>query len=320
MSQATADRATRKRPLKVGFFISAMVGGMRDGALRWADIQAMARRAEAVGFDSFWIPDHLLFRPKGEPANGPWEGWSLLAALAASTARIEIGSLVVCTGFRNPALLAKMADTLDEISGGRLILGLGAGWQQPEYDAFGYPFDHRVSRFEEAVQIIRTLLREGQLDFSGRFYQVRECELRPRGPRPSGPPILIGALQSGPRMLQLAATYADVWNGWLMSARSHPDQIPALRTVVAAACGEVGRDPSTLARSVGAMVDQRAPHDRPPRREGAPEPLTGSPAELAEALRAFAREGISHLQIVPTLSGLAGVEAFAPVLEELDRG
>ncbi len=306
-------------PLKIGLFISAMQGGMRDGALRWNDLLAMARRAEEVGFDSFWLPDHLLFRVEGQPTHAPWEGWSLLAALAAATERIELGSLVLCTGFRNPALLAKMADTVDEVSGGRLILGLGAGWHEPEYAAFGYPFDHRVGRFEEAVTIIGTLLREGRIDFQGDYYQARDCELRPRGPRPNGPPILIGALQSGPRMLRLAARHADLWNGWLMPGRSHPDQVPPLRAAVDAACDEVGRDPATLGRTVGALIDQRPPGSAPgsPAPEGQ-EPLRGSPEEIAAALRAFAAEGVSHLQVIPTLDGLAGVEAFAPVLERLD--
>ena len=315
----------RGRPLKVGIFVSVMVGGMRDGALRWTDLRAMALRAETLGFDSFWIPDHLLFRVEGEPTHGPWEGWSLIAALAATTSRLEIGSLVACSGFRNPALLAKMADAVDEISGGRLILGLGAGWHEPEFRAFGYPSDHRISRFEEAVRLIRSLLRDGHADFDGVYYQARDCELRPRGPRPHGPPILIGTLASGPRMLRLAATYADVWNGWLVHARSHPDQVPPLRTAVDAACAAVGRDPRTLDRTVGVLIDQRQPSERPrpdrgPLSPGQPEPLTGTPEELATALRGFAREGISHVQIAPLVNGLAGVEALAPVLEVLDRG
>ena len=149
------------RPLKVGMFITAMAGGMRDGALRWTDLREMATEAESLGFDSFWVPDHLLFKNPGEVPHGPWECWSLLPALAASTSKMELGSLVTCISFRNPGLMAKMADTVDEISDGRLILGLGAGWHEPEYEAFGYPFDHRFGRFDESVTIIRTLLKEG---------------------------------------------------------------------------------------------------------------------------------------------------------------
>src|SRR5215208_7949912 len=130
---------------RIGYFLGSITGGMRDGALRWTDILSMARRAEEVGFDSFWVPDHLLFRFPHVHQQGAWDAWSLLAALAASTKTIEIAPLVACSSFRNPALIAKMADTIDEISGGRLILGLGAGWHEPEYTAFGFPYDHRVS-------------------------------------------------------------------------------------------------------------------------------------------------------------------------------
>ena len=277
-----------------------------------------------LAFDSFWLPDHLLFRFAGEPAHGPWECWSLIAALAATTSRLEIGTLVACTGYRNPALLAKMADTVDEISGGRLILGLGAGWHEPEYLAYGYPFDHRLERFAEAVQLIGTLLRDGHIDHDGVYYQARDCELRPRGPRPQGPPILIGTLASRPRMARLIATYADMWNGWLTHARSYADQVPAQRAVIDAACAEVGRDPATLQRTIGIQVDQTAGRARhypaqTPLTEGQHQPLTGTPETIAAELRRFAAEGISHVQISPVIDGVAGVEAMAPVLGLLRR-
>jgi probable F420-dependent oxidoreductase len=302
---------------KVGLFITAMAGGMRDGALRWADLRAMAERAEAVGFDSFWVPDHLIFKNEGEKPHGPWECWSLIAALAASTTRLEIGSLVTCIGFRNPALLAKMAETIDEIGGGRLILGLGAGWHQPEYEAFGYPFDNRFDRFEEAVSVIRTLLHEGRIDHDGAFYTLRECEVRPRGQRPGGIPILIGALASKKRMLRLIARYADLWNGWLVHSRSHPDEVAPLVAAVDAACAEAGRDPTTLGRTLGIMVDQRPAGERPPLPGSGAQPLAGTPEEIAAAIRAMAAQGISHLQVVPVIQGVTGVEAFAPVLNLL---
>ena len=235
----------------------------------------------------------------------------MLSALAASTERVEIGPLVCCTSFRNPALLAKIADTVDEISGGRLILGLGAGWHEPEYHAFGYPFDHRVGRFEEALTIIRGLLRDGHIDFAGQYYEARDCQLRPRGPRPQGPPIMIGT--TGERMLRLTAAHADLWNAW---GRNDPAGIPELRTTVDAACAVVGRDPVTLGRTVSVLVDLPTAACRPRER---PPYLTRSPEDLADAFRAYAREGISHVQFVLDPINVAGIEDFARVLEFLDR-
>ena len=301
-----------KRPLKVGVMLPDTERDMAGGSARWTDLLAMARTAEAAGFDSLWVADHLIFRFEGEEPRGPWECWSLLAALAAVTDRVEIGPLVSCTSFRNPALLAKIADTVDEISGGRLILGLGAGWHEPEYDAFGYPFDHRVSRFEEALTIIRTLLRDGAIDFQGTYYEARDCELRPRGPRPQGPPIMIGT--TGERMLKLTARHADIWNAW---GRSDASQIPELRAKVDAACAAVGRDPATLERTVSVLVDLPGKAGRV---RATPPFLNGPPEAIAEALRAYAREGISHVQVVPDPNTVAGIEALAPVLTELDRG
>jgi alkanesulfonate monooxygenase SsuD/methylene tetrahydromethanopterin reductase-like flavin-dependent oxidoreductase (luciferase family) len=302
---------------KVGYFVTSMVGGMRDGALRWTDIRALASRAEEAGFDSFWIPDHLLFRNPGEAPHGPWECWSLMAALAATTSRMELGTLVSCTSFRNPALLAKMVDTIEEISGGRLILGLGAGWHEPEYEAFGFPFDRRFARFEEAVHIIRTLLREGRMSHEGAFHTLVDCELRPRGPRPDGPPIMIGALATKPRMLGLIARYADLWNGWLVHGRSHADEVPPLTSALDAACLEAGRDPASIRRTIGILVDQRPAGERGAVPGSAAIPLAGEPQEIAAGIRAIGAHGIEHVQIAPVVQGIPGVEAFAAVIELL---
>ena len=283
-----------------------------DGATpRWRDILALARRAEEVGFDSVWVPDHLLFRIEGQPPFGAWEGWSLLAALAAATERIGLGALVACTGYRNPALLAKMADTVDEISGGRLTLGLGAGWYEPEFRAFGFPFDHRVVRFEEAVGIDAALLREGGVDVEGTYHRARECELRPRGPRPTGPPIMVGT--TGERMLRAAARYADVWNGewWKVEAGGRP----ATFARVDAASREVGRDPASLTKTVFMAIDM--PGVSPSGREWLA-PVAGSPDELAALLRTLAAEGVAEVQVWLGPTSVAGIEAFAPVLELLD--
>ena len=304
--------AGQGRPLQIGIMLPDTEREMAGGSARWADLLAMARTAEGCGFDSLWVSDHLIFRFEGKEPQGVWECWSLLSALAASTSRVELGPLVSATSFRNPALLAKIAATVDEIAGGRLVLGLGAGWHEPEYAAFGYPFDRRVSRFEEALEIVRGLLRDGHVDFAGDYYTVRDCELRPRSPRPGGPPIMIGS--TSPRMLDLCARHADLWNGW---GKNDPAAIPPVREVVDAACRAVGREPASLARTVSVLVDLPGAAGRP--REQPPF-LTGSAAELAETFRGFAREGISHVQVVLDPNSVAGIERLAPVLELLDRG
>lgn len=305
-----------KRPLKVGIGLPDATGQMGGETPRWGDLLTMATLAEDVGFDSLWLEDHLLFRLADGPAEGPWECWTLLSALAAVTSRVELGPLVACTSFRSPQLLAKMADTVDEISGGRLILGLGAGWHEPEYRAFGYPYDHRVSRFEEAIQIIHPLLRQGAVDFTGTYYQARDCVLQPRGPRPAGPPIMVGTL--GPRMLRLTATYADLWNAdWTR----HPDELTPLLAIVDAACDEVGRDPATLGRTASVLIDLPSAAGRggrsPRTRNRPPDPR--SPEEIADLLRAYAAIGISHAMVWLDPFTPAGIEEFAPVLELLDQ-
>ena len=313
----------RTRPLKVGIFLPHLEREFAGTTPRWTDILAIAQRAEALGFDSLWIADHFLYPPLPGTSErlGTWECWTMLAALAATTTRIELGSLVCCTSFRNPALLAKMADTVDEISGGRLILGLGAGWNELEFSAFGYPYDHRASRFEEALTIIHGLLREGHVDFAGNYYQARNCELRPRGPRPHGPPIMVGT--TAPRLLRVAARYADSVNGWSIDFNNHPIGIPLVRAEVDAACLEIGRDPATLERSAAVQVhfNGAAPHPTgyPGWSAGDPPPLAGAPDELAEIFRAYAREGMAHVQVWTDPANLSGLEALAVVLEILDR-
>jgi alkanesulfonate monooxygenase SsuD/methylene tetrahydromethanopterin reductase-like flavin-dependent oxidoreductase (luciferase family) len=212
-------------------------------------------------------------------------------------------------------MLAKKAATVDEISGGRLILGLGAGWNEAEYRAFGFPFDHRVDRFEEAFAIIRGLLREGRVDFSGRYHEARDCVLLPRPAREGGPPIMVGT--TGARMLRLAAAHADAWNAWFTWFGNRPEGIAALRRDVDAACEEVGRDPATLERTVAVLVQVEAgdvarrggPHEKAP-------PITSG--ELREHLGAFAAQGISHVQLVIDPITVASIEHVGGVLQQTD--
>jgi alkanesulfonate monooxygenase SsuD/methylene tetrahydromethanopterin reductase-like flavin-dependent oxidoreductase (luciferase family) len=302
------------RPLRVGLQLPEV-----EREVPWPEYVTMARLAEAVGFDSLWLGDHLLYRYEDGSTRGPWEVWTMLAAIAASTSTIRLGPFVASTAFHAPAMLAKLAATVDEISGGRLVLGLGAGWNEPEFRAYGFPFDHRIDRFEEAFTIIRTLLRDGSIDFDGRYYQARDCELRPRA-RPGGPPLLIGSV--GPRMLRITLPHVQAWNVWYSDSANTPTGlVPLLRQVDEAAL-EVGRDPAEIERTVAVFVQLPDGRGRPTLYAGGPtfEPLAGTPAEIAEGLRGYARIGVGEVQLVLDPITVGSIEALAPVLEDLDRG
>ncbi|MFN8590287.1 MAG: LLM class flavin-dependent oxidoreductase [Thermomicrobiales bacterium] len=307
-----ADSAARHRSLKVGLILPDTEREMGGATASWNDLKVMARLAEDLRFDSLWNADHLIYRFPDREVQGPWECWSIMAALAAVTDRVEIGPLVSCTSFRNPALLAKIADTVDEIAGGRLVLGLGAGWHEPEYLAFGYPFDHRVSRFAEAIAIIHPLLRNGHVDFVGEYYEARNCELRPRGPRPGGPPIMFGS--TAPRMLGLLARYGDIWNAW---ARQDLQELAEDRAKVDAALEAAGRDPATVERTVSLLVDLPNATGRPSEEKPGFRPR--QPEELAEHLQSYADYGISHVQLMLDPNTTAGIDWAARALEMLDR-
>lgn len=303
------------RPLKVGVQLPEV-----EREVRWPELAAMAKLAEDVGFDSLWVGDHMLYRNPGEPAKGPWEAWSQMAALAAITRRVEIGPLVAATSFHSPAMLAKKAATVDEISGGRLILGLGAGWNETEYRAFGFAYDHRVSRFEEAFTIIRTLLREGAIDFDGDYYQARDCEILPRGPRPEGPPLMVGS--QGPRMLRITMPHVDAWNAWHAWYGNSIEGLPRVLDKVDAACREVGRDPASVERTIAVLVELpggtgRVSGDSD---KAAVAPLRGSSRDIAAALRAYAALGVGHVQLVLDPITAESIERLAPALELLGEG
>ena len=276
--------------MKIGVVVPIETAPETGQVVPYAETRAFALQAEAAGFDAIWLYDHLLYRAPDQPTEGIWEAWTVLSALATVTTRVELGTLVLCTPFRNPAVLAKMAVTLDEVSGGRVILGLGAGWHQPEFDAFGVPFDHRVARFDEALQIIVPLLRAGRVSFQGTYHRAVDCEILPRGPRPSGPPVLIAS--SGPRMLRLTARYADYWNtAWLGLAGALAER----RLALDAACAAEGRDPATLEVTVGVNVDYSVAGGGARERPNPEQALSGSPQEIAAGLHGYAAEGVSHV-------------------------
>ena len=291
-----------------------------ERVVRWPEYVAMARAAEDVGFDTLWLGDHLLYRYPDGSERGPWEVWTMLAGIAASTSRIRLGPLVAATAFHAPAMLAKLASTVDEISGGRLILGLGAGWNDTEFAAFGFPFDHRVSRFEEAFTIIRTLLREGSIDFDGQFFQARNCALLPPPARPGGPPLMVGSI--GPKMLEITLPHVEQWNVWYRQSNNSPAGLEPILRDVDEACRRVGRDPATLQKTSAVLV--RMPGGRG-RVMGDPElgaapPLEGDTATIARGLREYADLGLAEVQLVVDPITVESIQALAPVLAELKHG
>ena len=279
--------------MKIGMLLP-MNDADGPGATSWPRVRALAHLAEGGGLDSVWVYDHLVFRLSGEPEDGIHEAWTLLTAVAAVTQRVELGTIVLGTAFRPPALLAKMAATLDEVSGGRLILGLGTGWHEPEYTAFGYPFDHRAGRFEEALEIIGPLLRGERVTFHGRWHDVDEAVLIPPPPRPARlpgrMPILIAA--KGERVLRLAARHADAWNAaWF----GLPDErFEARRAGLLAACEAEGRDPDTLEVTVGLTIDGEAAAGGRP---GSADALPSEVDAVARALDAWRDQGVGHVQV-----------------------
>jgi len=277
--------------VKIGVIVPAAASDSEGDRPSWPAIRSFAQAAEAHGLDSVWMYDHFFYKPSDGPIDGQMEAWTVVSAVAAATERVQIGTLVLCSSFRSPALVAKMAATADEVSGGRLILGLGAGWHDAEYDTFGFPKDHRVDRFEEALRIVVPLVRGETVTFDGRYQQARDAVLEPA---PAGRiPVLVAALR--PRMLRLTAQHADAWNTAWFGA---PDE--RLRERLAnldAALAAEGRDPTTLERTVGIEV-------RDPEQVGMADEddedrsFSGSVDELAEAIDAYEALGIGHLIVV----------------------
>jgi alkanesulfonate monooxygenase SsuD/methylene tetrahydromethanopterin reductase-like flavin-dependent oxidoreductase (luciferase family) len=296
------------RPCKVGVQLPEV-----ERFVPWPEYLDLARRAESAGYDSIWVGDHLVYDLPDGSTRGPYEAWTTLAAIAAATERVEIGPLVASTGFHAPAMLAKQAATVDAISQGRLILGLGAGWNRGEFDAFGFPYDRRVSRFEEALAIIAPLLREGRTTFHGQFYEVDDCVLDPRPVREGGPPIMLGS--NSPRMLSIGLPVVDSWNVWwsiydnsvekFAQVKAEVDAvIPEGRTVDATAAVLVTL-PGGRGRLMGETYDASV--------------TTVTPDDLGQHIRGLAAAGAMHLQLVLDPIVAESIDTIGAVLADLDR-
>jgi alkanesulfonate monooxygenase SsuD/methylene tetrahydromethanopterin reductase-like flavin-dependent oxidoreductase (luciferase family) len=296
------------RPCKVGLQLPEV-----ERSVPWPEYLDLARRAEAVGFDSIWVGDHLIYDLPDGSTRGPYEAWTTLAAIAAVTERVEIGPLVASTSFHAPPMLAKHAATVDAISQGRLIVGLGAGWNRREYDAFGFPYDRRVSRFEEALAIIVPLLREGRTTFHGQFYDVDDCVLDPPPIRAGGPPIMLGS--NGSRMLSIGLPVVDSWNVWwsmydnsverFAEVKSEIDAVmPAGRSVAATAAVMV-----TLAGGQGRLMGDT--YDAAVR--------SVTPEDLGDHVHGLADAGATHLQLVLDPITAESIDTIGAVLADLDH-
>jgi alkanesulfonate monooxygenase SsuD/methylene tetrahydromethanopterin reductase-like flavin-dependent oxidoreductase (luciferase family) len=291
------------RPLRIGIQLPEA-----ERVVRWPELLAMARTAEAAGFDSIWVGDHLLYRGDGGPERGPWEAWTLLSALAAATEWVQLGPLVACASFHPPGLIAKMAATINEISGGRFVLGLGAGWNEAEYRAFGLPYDHRVTRFEESFAIIRRLLEGERVTLAGRHLGVEDAVLAPPARRPR---LMVGS--NGPRMLAITLPHVDVWNTWYSHYGNTPDGFAALNERVSRAADDAGRAPETVERSACVLV--RLERGSPERPETAEAPaVEGSDERIADALRGLAQAGADEAILVVDPISERSIQRLGPVL------
>jgi alkanesulfonate monooxygenase SsuD/methylene tetrahydromethanopterin reductase-like flavin-dependent oxidoreductase (luciferase family) len=297
-------------PFEIGLVLPTWESFVDGSPMRWKEIRDLAIRAEEVGFDTVWVPDELLWRQTDGRTEGWWECVAVLGAVAAVTTRVKVGTWILSALHRNPGISAKAAETVDEISGGRLVLGLGSGHAGRQAHAFGLPEDHVHGRFEEALEIIVPLLRQGRADFEGTFQAARDLDHRPVGPRPGKIPIMIGA--KGPRMLRLAARHADIWS-WYAQERSDLAEFAPLLEALEAACQEVGRDPATIGRSAGIAVE-------PTSFKGTGDfgvPIRGSFQEIADAFRIFRTGGFTNLEVLVEPPTLAALDAMAPVIERI---
>jgi probable F420-dependent oxidoreductase len=296
------------RPLRVGVQLPEVE---RD--VRWPEYLAMVRAAEEVGFDSVWVGDHLLYRGDGRRERGPWDGWVLLSAIAAATERVRLGPLVACAAFHPPGILARMAAGVDEVSGGRFVLGIGAGWNETEFRAFGIPFDHRASRFEEAFEIIRRLLVGERVTYEGRFERAQDAVLLPRPA--ARVPLMIGSM--GERVLRVALAYADAWNVWYDWYGNTPEGFAEENARVSRLVRETGREPADVLRSATVFVTLEYGRRDRPHTQDVP-PLMGSPKAIATGLADLAAAGVDEAILIVSPIDERAIRSLGEVIAALN--
>jgi alkanesulfonate monooxygenase SsuD/methylene tetrahydromethanopterin reductase-like flavin-dependent oxidoreductase (luciferase family) len=301
------------RPLHIGVQLPEV-----ERRVPWPELVSMARRAEAVGFDSLWLGDHLLYEFAGGEHRGPWEVYTSVAALAAVTERVQLGTLVSSLGFHDPAMIAKMAATIDGISGGRFTLGVGSGWNRREYSAFGLPYDRRVDRFEEAFRLVQRLLAGETVTHTGEFYSLDRCLIDPPAVRPGGPLLMVGS--NSPRMLGITLPYVHQWNVWWSIFGNSPEGFAAVVADVRARTVAAGRDADAVEATACVYVQLPGGEGRVMGEFAGREilPVSGSPEDIAEVLVRFAEAGAAHVQLVVDPITEASIDALGEVLALLD--
>ena len=278
----------------------------------WLELLEMVRLIEDGGLDSVWVGDHVVYERDGAWV-GPWEAWSTMSAIAAVTERIEIGPLVASTSFHAPTMLAKKAAALDEISGGRFVLGIGAGSDRTDSDALGVSFDDRVGRFEEAFTIIRTLLTSGEIEYQGEYYQAVNCKLHPMPRTPGGPALMIGSI--GPRMLALTLPFVDRWNSWYALFDNDPATAAGLLKWVDEQADKAGRVGEPVEKTLCSLFL----FGETPLRHNAKNAISGSEAQLV-ALDGFRDIGVDHLHLVLDPITIETIEATSALVGAWRQG
>jgi alkanesulfonate monooxygenase SsuD/methylene tetrahydromethanopterin reductase-like flavin-dependent oxidoreductase (luciferase family) len=279
----------------------------------WAEISALVRRAEELGFDTVWTADEIVWRdPDGSNPRGFWECLTMTGAVAASRSTVQVGTWVISALQHNPGMVVKAAETLDEITGGRFVLGLGSGHPAGGANAFGFPQDKTVSRYAEALEIIVPLLRGQPVTFNGEFHHATGAEVLPRGPRPGKIPLMLGGLS--PRTMALATTHADIWSAYARES-SLPGAFKEMIAQLDRICEGAGRDPATLGRSIGVFVEPGEAKRAEANDLGVA--ISGSTDQITETLAGFADVGVTRVEIVPYPHTLDTLDQLAPVLAAL---
>ena len=291
-----------------------MIEGPADGLKpTWLQIRAMVERAEQLGFDTVWTADEIVWRnSEWAGPRGWWECLSMTGAVAACTSMVQVGTWVMSALHHNPGMIASAAETLDEICGGRFVLGLGAGHGGGGATEFGYLADRTVSRYAEALEITVPLLRGESVSFTGEFHRAQGAEVLPRGPRPGRIPLMLGG--HGPRTMGFAARHADTWSAFATTS-SLPETFRPMTVQLEQICEGIGRDPASIGRSIGVIVEPG--EAKVAEALGFGVAITGSTNQIAETIAGFASVGVTRVELLPYPNTIATLEQLAPVLTAL---